>query len=727
MGEVQPTTLELGTIIDGRYRVLDSLGEGGMGTVYLAEHTMIRRHVAVKVMHADLTGEHSVIERFMNEARAAGTLGHPNIVTSTDMGFIDEARRRPYIVFEHLVGTSLTDEIYKQRRLPPQRVVEIAQQIASALGAAHASRIIHRDIKSDNVFLVEQEDSDEDFVKVLDFGISKFSELKSPTRRGLAMGTPEYMAPEQIETPDTIDHRVDIYALGVIMYEMLEGRRPFLALEDPRVLLHNIVYSDPAPLSADVPAPLAEIVNAMMSKAPDDRPQTAKAIEAALAPLLRDAERRSRSSSSRMAVLTPRPFLAQTLRKSTPSTSPVPVARSRPRMTNPPTPQAASTVSLPPAPRQVPLWVFAILIVAIVAVGGVVWKMLMSREAVPAIAASASVTPAPAIATSPGAAATSEPVTGRARRIPLVVKTTVPDARVTFRRRSSTIDEPLEIIPSYVVELVEVSAPGHKTIRYWLTLDRATTITMTLPKGDGLIEASELETLVALGEEPEGTAPSPVAAAAAKREPSSRKVEKPTPRVVATTKTVTDAPSPTKTAIVTPPPTKTAIMTPPPTKVAIINPTKAGTVTPSSTKPPVTTPAVTAGSATPPSIVTAVAVDPPPVAVNPPPPPVVSAPRTVPVSLLEGSRLAGERKIVPDDHTKVTISKAGDNVVVCSFKVCVAPSGSVQSASVLKASGYPSYDKAIQDAIRGWKFKPIVVEGTPSAACTVYAFQYTQR
>ena len=159
----------------------------------------------------------------MNEARAAGTLGHPNIVESTDMGFTPN--HVPYIVFEYLEGTLLTDEIYRVGGLPVRRAIRIASQIASALHAAHNAGIVHRDLKSDNVFLTDKDDA-LDHVKVLDFGISRFLETDE-AQRNMVMGTPEFMAPEQITDPGSVDHRADIYALGVILYEMLTARRPF--------------------------------------------------------------------------------------------------------------------------------------------------------------------------------------------------------------------------------------------------------------------------------------------------------------------------------------------------------------------------------------------------------------------------------------------------------------------------------------------------------------------
>src|SRR5262245_47669164 len=161
----------VGDVVEGRYRILKPLGEGGMGMVFLAEHALIKRRLAIKILHPELAKDADVVEQFMNEARAAGTLGHPNIVESTDMGFT--AGQVPYIVFEYLEGTLLTDEIYRVGGLPVRRAVRIAQQIASALYAAHNAQIVHRDLKSDNIFLADRDDT-LDHVKVLDFAISRF-------------------------------------------------------------------------------------------------------------------------------------------------------------------------------------------------------------------------------------------------------------------------------------------------------------------------------------------------------------------------------------------------------------------------------------------------------------------------------------------------------------------------------------------------------------------------
>ena len=287
MGEPSATrhaVVKAGDIVEGRYRIGEVLGEGGSGTVFLAEHVLIKRRVALKVLHPDLATDADVVQRFMNEARAAGTLGHPNIVESTDMGFTRD--NIPYIVFEYLEGSLLTDEIYRIKGLPMRRAIRIAYQIASALEAAHNAGIVHRDLKSDNVFLTDREDVS-DHVKVLDFGISRFAELEKDSSRprpNWVMGTPEFMAPEQITAPDRVDRRADIYALGVILYEMLAGRRPFRADHDPHAVLHQVVHDPPPPLRVQslVPGLQEMIVTKLLVKDPEKRYQSMKDVQAAL-------------------------------------------------------------------------------------------------------------------------------------------------------------------------------------------------------------------------------------------------------------------------------------------------------------------------------------------------------------------------------------------------------------------------------------------------------------
>jgi serine/threonine-protein kinase len=283
--------ITVGEVVEGRYKVIRPIADGGMGTVFLAEHWLIKRKVAMKVLHADLVGDATMIRRFMNEALAAGTLGHPNIIDATDMGFTKGDL--PYIVFEYLEGTSLADEIRKNGRMPWQRAVRIATQIASALGAAHAAGIVHRDLKTDNIFLATKQDVT-DHVKVLDFGISRF--LAASDKTGISstlLGTPEFMAPEQVLSPEDLDHRADIYALGIVLYEMLAGHVPFLLEQQPghvgldvaaaHRLLDRIIAEPAPPLTHDVPHGLASVIHNMLAKDREARPQTMEDVAAALA------------------------------------------------------------------------------------------------------------------------------------------------------------------------------------------------------------------------------------------------------------------------------------------------------------------------------------------------------------------------------------------------------------------------------------------------------------
>jgi len=476
MGEKGDDVAKPGDVIEGRYRIIKVLGAGGMGTVFLAEHALIKRRVAIKILHPELATDENVVERFMNEARAAGLLGHPNIVESTDMGFTHG--HVPYIVFEYLEGTLLTDEIYRVGGMPVRRTVRICAQIASALRAAHNAGVIHRDLKSDNVFLTDKDDAS-DHAKVLDFGISRFLEADADEReKGMVMGTPEFMAPEQITDPEHVDGRTDIYALGVIMYEMLTARRPFSNEDDPRQLLHRIVHDEPPPLARpEVPHGLTEIIlEKMMAKNPADRYQSMADVEAALEAFMTRGDgtpipiRRTAS----VAVIDP-------ARQS--STIPRPV-----RSLDTPVPGSLSVV---PTKRPYGLYAMAGAGLLVGVIGLVVATHGGSRET--------AVAQQPVVQQPQPAAALPAPRPD-AQKIAVDLESDVPGAKVTFRRRVAVAPATMQISPTDVVELVEVSAPGYKTQRFWLTFDRPTHLVAHLTRGAGIAEATEEETLVALGE-----------------------------------------------------------------------------------------------------------------------------------------------------------------------------------------------------------------------------------
>jgi serine/threonine protein kinase len=212
-----------GRVIDSRYRVLRKIGEGGMGTVYAAEHVEIGKIVAIKILHPHYSTEQELVERFRREARAASRIGHPNIIDVMDFGTTDDGCA--YFIMEHLDGIDLADVLSHERRLDANRACQITIQICRALAAAHAAGVIHRDLKPENIFLVAR-DGKADFVKVLDFGVARSAGRTTRlTNPGIAMGTPEYMAPEQA-AGGIVDHRGDIYSVGALLYEMVTGQPP---------------------------------------------------------------------------------------------------------------------------------------------------------------------------------------------------------------------------------------------------------------------------------------------------------------------------------------------------------------------------------------------------------------------------------------------------------------------------------------------------------------------
>ncbi len=295
----------IGTTI-GNYHLDQILGRGGMGTVYSGEHIYIRKKVAIKILHKQFAKFDEAVHRFLREARAASSINHPNIVDVTDFGPMPDSG--VYFVMEYLDGTSLEDLMEREGALELHRSLNIANQIALALAAAHETSIVHRDLKPDNImlirkpgrrdvirakqaaeaseetptgkFVIEKEDA-YDFVKVLDFGIAKVVTPEEMSIRhtiqGAVFGTPEYMSPEAARGED-VDHRSDIYSLGVILFDMLTGHPPFEATAAAEVLNMHINQSPPR---ASEVAPHREITEAAdrlilraMSKDPDGRYQS---------------------------------------------------------------------------------------------------------------------------------------------------------------------------------------------------------------------------------------------------------------------------------------------------------------------------------------------------------------------------------------------------------------------------------------------------------------------
>ena len=272
--ERDPEAAPLPPVLGGRYRIVSLLGSGGMADVYLAEDERLGRLVAVKVLKARLAADEEFLERFRIEAQAAASLNHPGIVAVYDRGSADGAT---YIAMEYVRGESLKQRVRRDGALPPDEAVTIALAVLSALGAAHARAIVHRDATSYNVMLDEG-----GRVVVTDFGIARMGE-SALTRTGAMMGTSSYLSPEQAQGRPA-DERSDLYSLGVVLYEMLTGRVPFRGESDVAVAVQHVSAAPPNPrtLAPGVSEALACVVMRALSKDPADRYQTAEEFAAAL-------------------------------------------------------------------------------------------------------------------------------------------------------------------------------------------------------------------------------------------------------------------------------------------------------------------------------------------------------------------------------------------------------------------------------------------------------------
>lgn len=282
----------LGRVLGGRYRILEPIGEGGMGQVFSAEHTEIGKHVAVKVLQPSCSGRPDLVERFRLEARAASKIGHPNIVDVTDFGTTDEGL--VYYVMEQLQGVDLAEVLAQERTVEAARAIQISIQMCQALAAAHQADIIHRDLKPENVFL-QPRGPQGDRVKIIDFGLARSLEASMKvnngrplTNPGTPIGTPEYMAPEQAEGHPA-DARSDIYAVGAILYEMITGYPAFSGRGYTDVLMKK-TRDKPRPpreLRPDISKELDDVIMWVLERDPARRPQTMSQLEYALTKIAR--------------------------------------------------------------------------------------------------------------------------------------------------------------------------------------------------------------------------------------------------------------------------------------------------------------------------------------------------------------------------------------------------------------------------------------------------------
>lgn len=276
----------VGTVVAQRYQVETLLGAGGMGAVYRARHVHMQKTVALKVLHRETSERPEVVSRFEREAIAAGRIDHPNVAAATDFGRLGDGSF--YLVLEYVAGKSLGTLLEEQGALPLPRALGITEQIVAALAAAHRAEIVHRDLKPDNVMLLDpgarNSLSDADIVKVLDFGLAKLerkdADATQLTMIGAIYGTPQYMSPEQAGGME-VDARADLYAVGLMLYEMLAGKPPF-ASEQLMPLLIKQMTEEPPPLPSEVPRPVRKVVMKLLEKKPEDRYQTAEELLAVL-------------------------------------------------------------------------------------------------------------------------------------------------------------------------------------------------------------------------------------------------------------------------------------------------------------------------------------------------------------------------------------------------------------------------------------------------------------
>jgi serine/threonine protein kinase len=286
-----PPSAWVGYTLDGRYKLLELIGEGGMGAVFSAEQVALRKQVAVKMIHGEFSGNEEIEARFKREALATAQIEHPNVASAIDFGELPGGGR--YLVTQLVRGPSLTSLI-ENKKLPWQRVCDLGAQIADALTAAHSRGIIHRDLKPDNILLEQREEGT--VVKVLDFGIARVNDAGAPgstmalTRLGTVMGTPGYMPPEQAMGEPT-DHRADLYALGVILWESLSGRILWDGGELSDLLTRQLTQPPPPLIGEvpDMPPELDQLLAQLLARDAKHRPATAKEVRDVLRALSRGA------------------------------------------------------------------------------------------------------------------------------------------------------------------------------------------------------------------------------------------------------------------------------------------------------------------------------------------------------------------------------------------------------------------------------------------------------
>ena len=285
----------------GKCKIIRYIGRGGMGTVWLGEHLFLRRQVTIKILHHDLSSDPEEMARFEREAIAAARLDHENIVRIHD---VDEEQGRPYIVNEYVDGEDLEEVIRKKSPLPVLRALHITRVVAKALEHSHAAGVVHRDIKPGNILIAK-----DGRIKITDFGLAREAGHKEvPLEDGTVLGTPFFASPEQISGM-AADGRTDIYSLGVTLYTMLTGRRPFGGRSPESVVKKHLQAPRPSPRlwRPALPRPVELLVQKMMSIKPADRHPSAKALRHEIELLLRQLKPKTGGVRPRVSAEHPRP------------------------------------------------------------------------------------------------------------------------------------------------------------------------------------------------------------------------------------------------------------------------------------------------------------------------------------------------------------------------------------------------------------------------------------
>ena len=464
----------IGSVI-GNYVVKEKVGEGGMGAVYLAEHPRLGRKVAIKLLHENLSRNPEMVGRFFVEAKSATDIGSDHIVGVLDFGDLPDGTS--YLILEWLDGHSLGQALAAEKKLPLVRAIHIARGVARALSAAHAIGIVHRDLKPDNVFLVRKED-DPEFVKVLDFGIAKLlDENKTAgrvkTETGALIGTPAYMSPEQCRGADKVDQRTDIYALGVIFYEMVTGRLPFEANGLGDLLIAHMTETPPSlrSLEPSIPQAIDDAIMLALAKSPDERFQRIDAFVNAL------SEAWTSSGPIRTGVM--------------PAAAGVHEARS-PQSTLTRTAAEMLPVEDAPSSTRRPMGAIAgVAVAALLGAGVVAWRMKQHREQLMPVAdkpAATVATPLPTTPTptqpmpapTPPTANPTSATTTDAAQVKLEVRVTPETAQLTLDGKPLANPFAGSLPRDTATHELTAKAPGWKTQTRTVTLDRDRAVELAL-------------------------------------------------------------------------------------------------------------------------------------------------------------------------------------------------------------------------------------------------------